>query len=68
MEAEAAFQATSLTPISGQTIHRLAEFAPTTLALMHAPAYGGDCARARHDLGDAYGALVVQAIEPQPVA
>ena len=61
MVAEDAFHATSLTPGTGPTIHRLAEIEPTTMALMHGPAFTGDCAAALHELGDAYAALLINA-------
>ena len=61
MTAEDAFHGTSLTPLTAPTIHRLADLAPATMALMHGPAFTGDCARALHDLGDAYAELLAQA-------
>ena len=36
------FAATCLTPQTVVTMRRLAELAPTTLALMHGPSYAGD--------------------------
>jgi hypothetical protein len=55
-DAEDMFGATALTPQTGPTLRRLAELEPRTLALMHGPAYAGDCAKALHDLADAYDA------------
>ena len=52
-QAEDIFGATCLTPSTGPTIRRLAELAPTTLALMHGSSFSGDCA----------GALVALAAE-----
>jgi flavorubredoxin len=54
LAAEDLFGATCLTPSTGATIRGLGEFAPATLALMHGPAFDGDCERALFDLGDAY--------------
>jgi flavorubredoxin len=54
LAAEDIFGATCLTPSTGATIRGLGEFAPATLALMHGPAFDGDCERALFDLGDAY--------------
>jgi hypothetical protein len=62
MAAEDAFHGTSVTPLTGPTIHRLADCAPTAMALMHGPTFTGDCAGALHALGDAYADLLVQAI------
>jgi flavorubredoxin len=54
LEAEDLFLATCLTPATGSTIRSLADLEPTTLALMHGPAYSGDGAAALRALGDAY--------------
>jgi flavorubredoxin len=48
--------ATALTPNTAPTLRRLAELPLTALALMHAPAYTGNGAKALHDLADAYAA------------
>jgi len=61
LDAEAVFAATPLTPATAPTIRRLAELAPTTLALMHGPAYTGDGAAALHALADGYAALLASA-------
>ncbi|MDQ6942419.1 MAG: MBL fold metallo-hydrolase [Candidatus Eremiobacteraeota bacterium] len=53
---EDAMHATALTPLTAPTIRRLAELEPRTLALMHAPAFTGDGARALRDLADVYAA------------
>jgi hypothetical protein len=55
LQAEDLFGATCLTPATGPTIRALAELRPTTLGLMHGPAFVGDCAQALRDLADAYG-------------
>jgi flavorubredoxin len=54
LEAEDLFGATALTPDTAPTIRALADLEPRTLALMHGPAYAGDCRRALCDLADAY--------------
>lgn len=46
------FHASALTPTSAATIRRLADIEPTTLALMHGPAYTGDGAAALRALAD----------------
>ena len=48
------FRATSLTPATAPTIRALADLHPATLALMHGPAFTGDCEQALRDLADAY--------------
>lgn len=55
LQAEDLFGATCLTPATGPTIRMLAELRPTTLGLMHGPAFVGDCSQALRDLADAYG-------------
>ena len=54
IEAENLFGSTAPTASAAPTIHRLADLAPRTLALMHGPAFAGDCAAALHGLADAY--------------
>jgi flavorubredoxin len=54
LQAEDLFRATCLTPATGPTIRALAELRPTTLGLMHGPAFAGDCVAALRDLADAY--------------
>jgi len=54
--AEDAFQATSITGATAPTIRGLAEHSPKTLALMHGPAFNGDCNAALHGLADNYAA------------
>jgi hypothetical protein len=48
--AEDAFGYSSLTPSTEQTIGRLADLEPSTLALMHGPAHSGDGRQWLHDL------------------
>jgi flavorubredoxin len=52
--AEDAFQSSSLHPTMGATIRKLADLAPTTLALMHGPSFQGDGAAALRALADDY--------------
>ena len=53
-EAEAAFQATCLTPTTGKTIRSLAELQPSVLGVMHGSSFEGDCAAALEDLATVY--------------
>jgi len=52
--AEDTFAATALTPHTAPTIRRLAALPPALLALMHGPAFRGDCEHALHRLADYY--------------
>jgi flavorubredoxin len=54
LAAEDMFGATGLTASTAPTLRRLADLAPRTLALMHGPAFVGDCATALRELADAY--------------
>jgi flavorubredoxin len=54
LETEDRFHATAMTPATVPTIRRLAELPIETLALMHAPAYRGEPARALRDLAAGY--------------
>lgn len=62
-DAEDLFGATALTVETAATIRRLAELEPRTLALMHGPAYAGDCTRALLDLADVYATRFAAATE-----
>ena len=57
------FGATALTADTAPTIRRLAELEPRTLALMHGPAYAGDCRQALLDLADAYEARFTASLD-----
>jgi flavorubredoxin len=57
LEVEAMFGATCLTPTTAPTIRRLAGLGARTLAIMHGPAYAGDCAGALGSLADAFADL-----------
>jgi hypothetical protein len=54
LAAEDVFNSSSLAPGSGATVRGLADLDITTLALMHGPAYTGDCRRALLDLAADY--------------
>jgi flavorubredoxin len=54
LATEDLYEATSLTPVTAQTIRRLANLSPTTLALMHGPAFHGNGKQALLDLAEAY--------------
>jgi flavorubredoxin len=60
-EAEDIFRSTSLAPSTGATLRRLAELDVTTLALMHGPAFTGDCPMALLDLADVYDKRIAAA-------
>ena len=53
-QAEDLFRASCLTPSTAPTIRRLAELAPTTLAVMHGSCFSGDGSKALHALADDY--------------
>ena len=50
------FGASCLTPNTAPTIRRLAELAPTTIAVMHGSSFSGDGAAALNALADDYEA------------
>ena len=56
--AEDLFHASSLNPIMGNTIRRLAELAPRTLAIMHGSSFVGDGAAALRALVNDYDRCV----------
>jgi flavorubredoxin len=61
--AEAFGSPTALTPSTAPTLRELADFDIATLALMHGPAYQGDCAKALLELADGYAQLGAAASE-----
>lgn len=63
MDAEDMFGGTSLTASTAPTIRGLAELEPRTLALMHGPAFAGDCRQALLDLADAYETRFTASLE-----
>jgi len=68
LAAEDMFGQTGLTPATAPTLRRLAALEPRTLAIMHGPAYAGDCAQALLDLADAMDQRVQQALDLAVVA
>ena len=63
--AEDLFQASCLAPASGQTVRRLADLVPTTLAVMHGSSVtGAGTVAALHALADDYDARVAAAMAP----
>lgn len=63
VDAEDLFGATALTANTAPTIRRLADLEPRTLALMHGPAFAGDCRQALLDLADVYEARFTASLE-----
>jgi flavorubredoxin len=61
--AEDLFEATALTPTTAATLRTLAELEPRTLALMHGPAFAGDCGRALLELADVYEARFLDSLD-----
>jgi len=59
--AEDVYHAWSLAPTSSATVRRLAELDIATLALMHGPAYTGDCRAALLDLADNFDKRIAEA-------
>lgn len=62
MAAEDRFGFSSLTPTTGPTIRRLADLAPSRLAVMHGSSYQGDCGQALRDLADRYDGRIRAAL------
>jgi flavorubredoxin len=59
--AEDIFRSSSLAPSSGPTVRRLADLDVATLALMHGPAFTGDCRGALLDLADDFDKRIATA-------
>jgi flavorubredoxin len=59
--AEDIFRSSSLAPSSGPTVRRLADLDIATLALMHGPAFTGDCRGALLDLADDFDKRIATA-------
>jgi flavorubredoxin len=68
LAAEDLFGATCLTASTAPTLRRLADLAPRTLALMHGPAFVGDCASALREAADAYEARFRATLEQEVAA
>lgn len=62
MEAEAIFRSTCLAPDTAVTLSRLADLAPTTLAVMHGSSFRGDGRKALLDLAAAYDERYLAAV------
>ena len=60
--AETMFGFSSLSPLTGATLRRLAALAPETLALMHGSSFQGDGAAALRDLAGHYDTLIRAAL------
>jgi hypothetical protein len=63
LAAEDKYHFTALTPHTAPTIRGLADEPPSTLALMHGPAYSGDTVAALHGLADSYDQRLRTAME-----
>jgi len=63
LEAEQFGGPTALTATTSSTIRQLAELDVSTLALMHGPAFQGDCTKALLELGDGYAHMLRAAAE-----
>jgi flavorubredoxin len=63
LAAEDTFKATALTPNTAPTMRGLTALQPAMLALMHGPAFRGDCPRALEALADAYAQRLKLAAE-----
>jgi flavorubredoxin len=61
--AEDMFRASSLNPGTGDTIRKLADLKPRTLALMHGPSFTGDCSGALKALAEDYDARLLAAMK-----
>jgi flavorubredoxin len=61
LQAEAMFHQTSLGPAVASTIDRLADLAPTTLAVMHGSSFHGDGATQLRSLAAGYAAATAEA-------
>ena len=57
LAAEDMFKSTALTPSTAPTIRALADLNPKTLALMHGPAFNGECAKQLNELAEGYEKL-----------
>ncbi len=61
LEAERLGAPTALTPSTAPTLRQLAELDVNTIALMHGPAFTGDCSKALLGLADGYARLFDEA-------
>jgi flavorubredoxin len=63
LAAEDVFHATCLTAATASTIRQLTDLGPRTLALMHGPAFAGDCVAALDDLAYGYQDLFAASLD-----
>jgi flavorubredoxin len=63
MEAEALFGYSSLSPVTGATLRKLAALEPGTLAVMHGSSYRGQGGPALRHLADRYDTMIRAALE-----
>jgi flavorubredoxin len=63
IRTEEAFRSTSLAPMIGGTIRRLASLAPARLAVMHGSCFEGDCVRELNELATYYEAALAAALK-----
>ncbi len=61
MEAEEMFHSSSLAPQTVDTLRRLGDLSPTTLAVMHGSSFSGDVKQQCYDLAAAYESLLATA-------
>jgi flavorubredoxin len=66
LAAEDIFYDTSLGPSIAPTVRRLADLAPSTLALMHGSSFAGDTAAALRELASAYDKRLRAAMAEMP--
>jgi flavorubredoxin len=62
MEAEALFGFSSLSPVTGATLRKLAALEPETMALMHGSSFRGEGGAALRHLADRYDTMIRAAI------
>jgi flavorubredoxin len=67
LAAEDIFYDTSLGPSIAPTVRRLADLAPSTLALMHGSSFAGDTAAALRELASAYDRRLRAAMAEMPI-
>jgi len=66
--AEDLFKYSSLSPGMGETIRRLAELSPRTLALTHGPSFSGHSVTALRALAASYDSRILGHASPDPAA
>jgi flavorubredoxin len=68
LEAEDMLESTAVTARTAPTLTALAELEPRTLALLHGPAYAGDCRQALLDLAAAFQARLERTLGPTVIS